>query len=103
VVRIAPWPLDFLGGAHMPNVPKMFTIIPRMWGILPVYRGTGSRAALRAGEACSLKVGHGQGFFARPGLGLLMWQSIRGPGCCRLVWMARTKLFPPCFEAGGRR
>jgi 1-acyl-sn-glycerol-3-phosphate acyltransferase len=50
VVRVAPWPLDFLGGAQMPHAPKIVTFIPRLWGYLPVYRGTGSRTALRAGE-----------------------------------------------------
>ena len=50
VVRIAPWPLDFVGGAHMPHAPKIVTFIPRLWGYLPVYRGTGSHAALRDGD-----------------------------------------------------
>ena len=74
VVRIAPWPLDFLGGAHMPNVPQIFTIIPRMWGILPVYRGTGSRAALRAGEQI-LKKGGVLGVFPEGG----SWAGVLRP------------------------
>lgn len=50
MVGIAPWPLEFIGGFRMPNAPPVVKWIPRMWGILPVFRGTGSRAALRSAE-----------------------------------------------------
>lgn len=47
-VRIARWPLEFIGGAEFPHAPDWVTLIPRMWGYYPVYRGTGSRYALNA-------------------------------------------------------
>ena len=50
MVRIAPWPMEFLGGFHMPNAPSYVTWIPKLWGYLPVFRGTGSRHALRTAE-----------------------------------------------------
>ena len=48
VVRIAPWPLDFLGGFQMPDAPAWATLIPKMWGIYAVRRGGASRRAIRA-------------------------------------------------------
>ncbi len=51
LVGLLPWPLDFIGGHRMPNAPGIVTIIPRMWGILPVFRGSvASRRALRDAE-----------------------------------------------------
>jgi 1-acyl-sn-glycerol-3-phosphate acyltransferase len=46
-VSLAPWPLDFVGGAATPHAPGIVRFIPRLWGILPVYRGTGSTYALK--------------------------------------------------------
>lgn len=50
VVRIAPWPVEFLGGAITPHAPLWTRIIPLLWGYHKLYRGTGSRSALKAGE-----------------------------------------------------
>jgi 1-acyl-sn-glycerol-3-phosphate acyltransferase len=49
-VRLSPWPLEFLGAAHPPFAPGWSKIITEMWGFYPLYRGTGSRGALRAAE-----------------------------------------------------
>jgi 1-acyl-sn-glycerol-3-phosphate acyltransferase len=49
-VRIAPWRLDFVGGAVFPHAPKIVHFIPRLWGFLPLYRGTGSTYALKEAE-----------------------------------------------------
>ncbi len=51
MVRVAPWPLEFVGGFQMPNAPQPLLWIPRLWGYYPVYRGAYSRYALRAAEA----------------------------------------------------
>jgi 1-acyl-sn-glycerol-3-phosphate acyltransferase len=51
LVRIAKWPIEFLGAADPPNAPEMAKFLPKLWGIHKLYRGTGSREALRAGEA----------------------------------------------------
>jgi 1-acyl-sn-glycerol-3-phosphate acyltransferase len=50
-VRVAPWPIEFVGGFQMPNAPAVVTWIPKVWGYFPVYRGAYSRLALRAAEA----------------------------------------------------
>ncbi len=51
MIRATPWPLEFIGGFHMPNAPPIVTWLPGLWGYYPVFRGTGSRYALRASEA----------------------------------------------------
>ena len=47
IVRVSPWPIEFVGGFQMPNAPPIVTWIPKAWGYYPVYRGAFSRYALR--------------------------------------------------------
>lgn len=49
-VRAAPYPMEFIGGAVFANAPRFLAFLPRMWGYLPVFRGTGSHFALREAE-----------------------------------------------------
>ena len=49
-VRVAPVSLEFIGGAVNPHAPEIVLFIPRLWGFLPVKRGTGSTFALREAE-----------------------------------------------------
>jgi 1-acyl-sn-glycerol-3-phosphate acyltransferase len=49
-VRMAPWPIEFVGGAVTPHAPLWTRIIPFLWGYHKLYRGTGSRNALRVAE-----------------------------------------------------
>jgi 1-acyl-sn-glycerol-3-phosphate acyltransferase len=51
VIRVTPWTLEMLGGFQMPNAPFVGSWIAKLWGYLPVHRGTGSRYALRAAES----------------------------------------------------
>jgi 1-acyl-sn-glycerol-3-phosphate acyltransferase len=50
VVRLSPWPVEFVGGAVTPHAPSWTRIIPFLWGYHKLYRGTGSRDALRVAE-----------------------------------------------------
>jgi 1-acyl-sn-glycerol-3-phosphate acyltransferase len=50
VIRSLPYPIEFVGGAAFPHAPKLVQFIPQLWGYYPVFRGTGSRYALRAAE-----------------------------------------------------
>ncbi|WOR13579.1 lysophospholipid acyltransferase family protein [Hyphomonas sp. FCG-A18] len=43
----APRMLEFIGGANMVDAPAWAKILPKMWGIIPAYRGTYSRSTLR--------------------------------------------------------
>jgi len=49
-VRVAPYPIEFIGGAVTVNAPQFIRVLPRMWGYLPVYRGTGAQFALKEAE-----------------------------------------------------
>ena len=50
VLHALPYPIEFVGGAEFPHAPKIVKSLPKLWGYYPVFRGTGSRYALRAAE-----------------------------------------------------
>jgi len=50
VLSTLPYSIEFVGGAVFPHAPKIVQFIPQIWGYYPVFRGTGSRFALRAAE-----------------------------------------------------
>jgi 1-acyl-sn-glycerol-3-phosphate acyltransferase len=50
LIRTLPYPIEFVGGAVFPHAPNIVKWIPQIWGYYPVFRGTGSRFALRAAE-----------------------------------------------------
>jgi len=47
-IRAIPRPLEFVGGAQLPNSPAIVRFIPRLWGTYKVHRGSSSRDALQA-------------------------------------------------------
>jgi 1-acyl-sn-glycerol-3-phosphate acyltransferase len=49
-IRALPYPIEFVGGAEFPHAPTIVKFLPKIWGYYPVFRGTGSRFALRAAE-----------------------------------------------------
>jgi len=95
-VRIAPWPIEFLGGFHMPNAPSTVTFIPKLWGYLPVFRGTGSRGALRAAESV-LKQGGIIGIFPEGGSWATVLRPAR-PGTAYLAARTGARILPIGFE-----
>lgn len=50
VARVVPYPIEFVGGAEFPHAPRIVQLLPQLYGYFPVYRGTGSRQALRAAK-----------------------------------------------------
>ena len=46
-VRLAPWQIEFVGGADLPHAPLWSKIIPILWGYHPLYRGTGAVDSLK--------------------------------------------------------
>lgn len=46
-VRLAPWQLEFVGGAKMPHAPFWSKMIPFLWGYHPLYRGTGAADSIK--------------------------------------------------------
>jgi len=92
VIRATPWPLEFLGGTHLPNAPYWATWIPRLWGYYPVRRGTASRRGLRAAEEV-LNQGGVLGVFPEAG----SWASVlrpARPGTAFLATRTKARLLP---------
>lgn len=91
-VRIARWPLEFLGGAEFPHAPDIVKFIPKLWGYYPVFRGTGSRFALRAAEVI-LKNNGILGIFPEGGSWAEVLRPPR-PGTAYLATKTKAKILP---------
>ncbi|MEN4013514.1 MAG: lysophospholipid acyltransferase family protein [Chloroflexota bacterium] len=48
VIGAVPYPIEYIGGSQMPNAPKAVWWIARLYGLLPVRRGSLSRDTLYA-------------------------------------------------------
>ncbi len=51
MIRVAPYPLEFVGGPTTPNAPRWSEMFRRAWGILQIRRGASSRDGLLASES----------------------------------------------------
>jgi 1-acyl-sn-glycerol-3-phosphate acyltransferase len=91
-VRMAPWPIEFVGGAVTPHAPVWSRIIPFLWGYHKLYRGTGSRDALRAGEKI-LEKGGFLGIFPEGGNWATVLRPAR-PGVAFLATRSGAKILP---------
>jgi 1-acyl-sn-glycerol-3-phosphate acyltransferase len=92
IVRLARWPMEFLGGADPPNAPIWSRLLPWLWGIYKLYRGTGSRDALKAAEAVMQQNGI-LGIFPEGG----SWASVLRPprpGTAFIATRANAPLVP---------
>jgi 1-acyl-sn-glycerol-3-phosphate acyltransferase len=96
MVRVAPWPIEFIGGCRRPNAPAWTTMIPGLWGFLPVFRGTGSRFALRAAETV-LNQGGVLGIFPEAGSWAQVLRPPR-PGTAFLAARTGARLLPMGFD-----
>jgi 1-acyl-sn-glycerol-3-phosphate acyltransferase len=95
MIRATPWPLEFVGGFHMPNAPPIVRWIPKVWGRYPVYRGTGSRYALRGAEAV-IRQGGVLGIFPEAGSWAAVLRPAR-PGAAFLAVRTGALLLPMGF------
>ncbi|MEW6094387.1 MAG: lysophospholipid acyltransferase family protein [Chloroflexota bacterium] len=91
-VRMAPWPVEFVGGAFTPHAPLWTRIIPFLWGYHKLYRGTGSRDALRAAEDI-LKRGGFLGIFPEAGNWAAVLRPPR-PGTAYLAARTEAPILP---------
>ncbi len=96
MIAVTDWPLEFIGGTQMPGAPPAVRWIPKMWGIFPVLRGTGSRAALRRSERV-LKQGGVLGVFPEAGSWAQVLRPAR-PGTAFLATRTGAKLLPIGFN-----
>ncbi len=92
MIRILPWPLEFVGSPHMPNAPRTLHWLPRLWGIYPVFRGTGSRYALQAAQAV-LAQGGVLGIAPEGGSWATVLRPAR-PGAAFLAAMTGARILP---------
>ncbi len=109
-VRLAPWQLEFVGGANMPHAPFWAKVIPFLWGYHPLYRGTGATTALKNSVAI-LNKGGVLGVFpeagnwatvlrpARPGTAFIAVQS--GAPILPVGLVGLNDVFPSLYK--GRR
>lgn len=73
-VRLAPWQVEFVGGADMPHAPLATRILPKLWGYHRLYRGTGAKDSLKAAEGI-LRQGGVLGIFPEAG----NWATVLRP------------------------
>ena len=92
VVRIAPWPMEFVGGADFPHAPKIVKWIPKLWGFFPLRRGTASRDALRSAESV-LKQNGVLGIFPEGGNWAEVLRPAR-PGTAYLASRTGARILP---------
>jgi 1-acyl-sn-glycerol-3-phosphate acyltransferase len=91
-VRLAPWQIEFVGGADMPHAPLATRIIPMLWGYHPLYRGTGAKDSLKAAEGI-IKQGGILGIFPEAGNWATTLRPAR-PGTAFLAARTGAPLLP---------
>ena len=96
MIRVMPWPLEFIGGFRMPYAPKWVTWLPKLWGYHAVHRGTGSRAALRNAESV-LHQGGVLGIFPEGGSWATVLRPPR-PGTAFLAVRTGARILPLGFD-----
>lgn len=96
MIRVTHWPLEFLGGFRNPGAPPVLTWVPKLWQYYPVYRGTASRLALRAGEAV-LNQGGVLAVFPEAGNWATVLRPAR-PGAAYLAARTNAPLLPMGFD-----
>jgi 1-acyl-sn-glycerol-3-phosphate acyltransferase len=96
MIRATPWPIEFVGGAHNPSAPPSVTWLPKVWGRYPVYRGTGSRYALRGAEIVLGQKGV-LGIFPEGGSWAPVLRPPR-PGAAFLAARTKARILPMGFD-----
>lgn len=91
-VRLAPWQIEFIGGADMPHAPLTTRIIPLLWGYHPLYRGTGAKDSLKTAEGI-LRQGGILGIFPEAGNWATVLRPAR-PGTAFLAARTGAPLLP---------
>ena len=83
VIGGSPWQLDFIGGSQMPFAPPSVRWLARVYGILPVHRGSVSRQTLLTSNAI-LKNNGILGIFPEGG----NWASVLRPARAGAAYLA---------------
>jgi 1-acyl-sn-glycerol-3-phosphate acyltransferase len=96
MIRATPWPVEILGGHQNPGAPVWTRIFPKLWGVYPLFRGTGSRRSLRAAESV-LGQGGVLGIFPEGGNWATVLRPPR-PGAAYLATCAEAPIVPMGFD-----
>ena len=91
-VRLAPWHIEFVGGADMPHAPLWARLIPTLWGYHPLYRGTGAADSLKAAVGI-LNRGGVMGIFPEAGNWATVLRPAR-PGAAFIAVQSGAPLLP---------
>jgi 1-acyl-sn-glycerol-3-phosphate acyltransferase len=92
LIHTAPWQLEFVGGAQTPNAPKTVSWFTKLFGVIPTYRGTGSRETLQTSEAI-LKQNGVLAIFPEGGSWAQVLRPAR-PGTAFLAWRTNAQIVP---------
>lgn len=87
-----PYPLEFVGGSQTPNAPGAVSWLSRVYGILPVRRGSISRDTLRASRKVLNNKGI-LGIFPEAGSWATVLRPAR-PGTAYLATCTRAQVLP---------
>ena len=92
VIGSVPYPIEYVGGTKMPNAPGAVSWISRVYGVLPVYRGSVSRETLFASRRVLRQKGV-LGIFPEAG----SWASVlrpARPGAAYLASCTQAQILP---------
>jgi len=95
MLHIAPTSIEMFSGANPAFTPWWGKLLPRLWGVLYVYRGTGSRKAIRDAEYV-LKQDGFFGIFPEGGAWAEMIRPAR-PGAAYLAARTEARILPVGF------
>lgn len=92
LIGVLPYPLEFIGGTQMPNAPGMVSWLARVYGVLPVRRGSLSRDTLLASRKV-LKNKGVLGIFPEAGSWAAVLRPAR-PGSAYLATCTQAQILP---------
>lgn len=95
MLHIAPPSIEMFSGANPAFTPGWAKLLPRLWGVLYVYRGTGSRQAIRDAESILNQSGF-FGIFPEGGAWAEMLRPAR-PGAAYLAARTGAPILPVGF------
>lgn len=95
ILHVAPPSIEMFSGANPAFTPGWAKLLPRLWGVLYVFRGTGSRQAIRDAESV-LKQGGFFGIFPEGGAWAEMLRPAR-PGTAYLAARTDARILPVGF------
>jgi len=95
MLHIAPASIEMFSGANPAFTPWWGKLLPRLWGVLYVYRGTGSRQAIRDAESILNQNGF-FGIFPEGGAWAEMIRPAR-PGAAYLATRTEAQILPVGF------